>query len=282
MFEDDDDNTPPPEALNKLLAAAKDELKAYKPSKRVTRLVTRQRVVDLTEIQLNSWAPMVDLLDQVLAPAYAEQRKLELKRLDTRAWVYYAAELAAEGPNSNLTKAQAAKLAIEVAKHDRYLFGWAVPMFGSDPTHAATLRDISRGSGKRDDAEDVERLVTLFSDNWDQVKDNPWVTKAYLDNAATDAAKQLDYLRNRAKSPARKLADAAYALWYADYDELMHLGRYLTRREEDSRVRFPGVREEMTFSGGAEVAAGEEVEDEGQDSEVEDEDSEEDPNQGGE
>jgi hypothetical protein len=71
------------------------------------------------------------------------------------------------------------------------------------------------------------------------------VTKDDLDEAATDAAMQLDYLRSPKRNPARKLADTAYAMWYFDYDELMQLGRYLTRREGDSRVRFPGVREAL-------------------------------------
>ena len=42
----------------------------------------------------------------------------------------------------------------------------AKPLFGDDPIHAQTLRDISRGTGRRDDADDVLRLVTLFSESW--------------------------------------------------------------------------------------------------------------------
>lgn len=39
------------------------------------------------------------------------------------------------------------------------------------------------------------------------------------------------------------MADSVYTLWYLDYDELMQLGRYFTRRQSDSLERFPGVRE---------------------------------------
>jgi hypothetical protein len=265
------DNTPPPEDLQKLLDEATPELLAYKPPKRVKRSVTRKRVVVLTDIIVESWAPLADFLDEELSPARAEQRKAELARIDNRAWIYYAADIAAGERHSNIGAAEAAKLAITVNEHDHYLLGWATPMFGKDPRHAATLRDISRGHGRWDDADDVQRLVTLFRSNWDQVKENPWVTEEYLDTAAADAAKQLDYLRSRKNNKARRLANAAFAMWYFDYNELMKLGRYLARDDDDWRERFPGVRELATGSGAA--ADDEDLEDEGlEDEDVADED----------
>jgi hypothetical protein len=250
---EDIDNTPPPENLHKLLMSAMSDLDAYEAPKRVHRIVTRRRVVDLSETIVESWAPMVGLIEEVLSPAQAELRKAELERLDRRAWIFYAADIAAEGPNANLSVAQAAQLAAVVLEHDHYLMSWAWPMLGKkDPGHAATLRDISRGSGRWDDADDVQRLVSLFKDNSDQIPENPFITEAYLDKAALDAAKQLDYLRSRKQNKARKRANAAFAMWFLDYDELMHLGRYLTRREADSLLRFPGVREVLTGGGGGE------------------------------
>ena len=259
---DEIDVTPPPENLHKLLTDAIPQLDKYKPPRQVHRVVSRRRVVDLTETMLQSWAPMLGMIDEMLSAPQAQLRKAEHERLDRLAWTFYAADMAAEGPNANLSQAQAAKLAAEVLKHDHYLLEWAWPMLGKDPAHAETLRDISRGSGRWDDADDVQRLVALFVDNWDQIPANPFVTKAYLDQAAADATKQLDYLRSQKKNKARKRANAAYTMWFLDYDELMQLGRYLTRREPDSVVRFPGVREALTGGGGgaAEVKEDEEEE----------------------
>jgi hypothetical protein len=238
------DITSSPENLEKLLQTATPELEGFDPALQVRRLVSRQRALELDELLLGSWAPLVDWIEEELSPARAEQRKTELKRLDTRGWVFYAADLAADEIHSNINRKQRRELAKVVGGHDRFLFKWATPFFGDDPEHAETLRDISRGTGLRDDAEDVLRLVALFHANWAQVKDQQTVvTEAYLEQAAADAAKQLDLLRNGLANPARKLADAAYSLWYFDYVELMHLGRYLTRRDADSTLRFPGVRE---------------------------------------
>ena len=267
-----DDITPAPESLHKLLEEAKPELLKFKLSKDdARRNVGRERVVELTEITLTSWAPLKDSLDQVFLPALAEQHKAELARLDTRAWVFYAADLAAEDVNSDVAKKAAAKLAEKVKAHDRKLMTWAIAVFGDDPIHAATLRDISRGSGKRDDAEDVQRLVALYSENWALAEQKQTeISKSYLDEADADAAKQLDYLRSRKRNAARRLAEAAYALWYRDYVELIDLGRYLTRADPDSLERFPGVQEERGAPSTASSEASapiEEVEDEDEDDE---------------
>jgi hypothetical protein len=245
----------PPDKLEALVEQARPELEAVDPTSFVRRVVTRPRVLVLSNILLDSWAALVDQLDQVLAPAHAEQHKAALMRLDTRAWVFYAADLAAREIHANTARKQRRALAKVVASHDRFLSKWANVLFGDDPEHAASLRDISRGTGRRDDAEDVLRLVALYRANWDQVKDlQKAVTEARLEQAVADATRQLDYLRNGVTNPARQLAEAAYSLWHADYNALMQLGRYLTWRDGDSLERFPGIRELPTASGGQVVA----------------------------
>ena len=88
------------------------------------------------------------------------------------------------------------------------------------------------------------RLVALFRANWvEATTKQKRITKVYLNEAAADAAKQLHLLRDRDSNPARILADAAYSLWAQDYNELMQLGRYLTWRDDDSALRFPGIHE---------------------------------------
>jgi hypothetical protein len=269
------DVTNPPEDLDKLLEDSMPEIKALDQSRMVRRLVSRQRVLELTDVLLVSWASLGPWIEEELSPARAEQRNAELKRLDARAWIYYAADLAATEVHSNVNRKQRDLLAKTVKGHDKFLFKWAVPFFSDDPGHAETLRDIARGTGRRDDAEDVLRLVSLFRSNpsgWSEVKDgDKKLDKAYLDQAHADATKQLDYLRNGVANPARIVADAAYSLWFFDYDELMQLGRYLTRRQVDSLDRFPGVRELPTFDGAApddEEAIEEEEADDGELDEV--------------
>lgn len=242
----------PPEDLNTLLQTATPELEALHPDRYVRRSVSRPRALELTNILLTSWAPLTDVLDMELSPLVAQQRKLELGRLSTRVWVFYKADLASEELHANTIRKQRRELARAVAEHDRFLFKWAMPVFGDDPEHAETLRDISRGTGARDDAEDVLRLADLYLGNWKQVEAlqlQHAVSKAYIDQAVADATRQLDVLTHGLQNPARRLADAAYSQWFHDYTQLMHLGRYLHRDEPDVVIRFPGVRELATRSG---------------------------------
>jgi hypothetical protein len=256
----------PPADLNTLLHSAMPELEALHPERYVRRSVSRPRALELTNILLTSWAPLTDVLDMELSPLVAEQRKLELCRLSTRVWIFYKADLASEEVHANTIRKQRRGLARAVAEHDRFLFKWALPVFGDHPEHAETLRDISRGTGARDDAEDVLRLADLYLGNWKQVEAlqlQHAVSKAYIDQAVADATRQLDVLTHGAQNPARRLADAAYSQWFHDYNQLMHLGRYLNRDEPDVVIRFPGVRELATRSGGTDDVE-DEVRDDGE------------------
>lgn len=247
MPQDIDVNSPPTD-LNKLFQAAAAQLADFDPALLVRRMVSRKRALELSSIMLGSWSKLLGQLDEELAPARVEERKQQLGRLDERAWVFYAADLAAEEINSNTAKMERRELAKIVIEHDRFLFKWAVPVFDDHPEYAQTLSDISRGTGARDDAEDVLRLAAMFRENWAQVEGQTMVTMERIDQAVADATKQLDFLRNGQVNPARKLADAAYSAWYHDYNELMQLGRYLSRGEPDLTERFPGVRELFTRS----------------------------------
>ena len=236
----------PPKNLDTLLESGKAELEALDPSTHVRRVVSRERALELTAIVLRSFAGIVEQIDVELSPVRAKQRKLELARLDARVWLFYAADLAAQESHSNARRTERLELAERVREHDRFLFKWAMPLFGDDPELGATLRDISPGTGARDDAEDVLRLVALYRGQWTDAKGKTVVTQALLDAASADATAQLDLLRLAASNPVRTLADAAYTLWYHDYQTLVHLGRYLSSADADSRARFPGVRSSMT------------------------------------
>lgn len=238
------DMTNPPDNLAELIELAMPELENFDHSLQVRRIISRARVLQLNEVLLTSWTERIHLIDEELSADRAKQRKDALNRLESRAWVYYGTDIRAEEIRSNKARKERLKLAKTVAEHDHFLLGWAWPLLGSDPENAVTLRDISRGTGRRDDAEDVIRLVDLYRDHWSEIKDmQKAVTEARLNQAQADATKQLDYLRNGAGNPARKLADAAYSLWYVDYTDLMRLGRYLTWNDPESIQRFPGVKE---------------------------------------
>jgi hypothetical protein len=230
-----------PPNLDKLLEQARPELDKLEDNTLQRPAVARERAVELTKIVRDSWAGIVAMIDAELSPERAALRKAELAGLDDRAWVFYAADLRASEPDPDAIRARRSELSEQVAGHDRTLMMWAAPLFHDDPARAETLQDISPGTGRRDSAEDVLRLVELFRGAWDQVGGQTPVDEAMLAKAEADAAALLNLLRGDAKSPARLLATQAYTAWARDYDELVDLGRYLTRHDADSSARFPGI-----------------------------------------
>lgn len=180
-------------------------------------------------------------IDAELASDRAKLRKQELAGIADRAWAFYAADLAATELDTDEAKAELAALAARVAKHDRELSKWARPLFGDEPGAAEVLDDIARGRGRRDDADDVLRLVKLFRKGWEQIEAKQLVSAETLDEAEADAKQLLDHLSTSASDPARDLAARAYSAWARDYQELKDLGRYIARADADAAARFPGI-----------------------------------------
>lgn len=234
-----DDEIKTPANLSKLLDDARPALAQLDASTLAQRKISRGRVRELTGVLLPSFAAIDEQLDVELNDERAATRRKEAAGLDLRAWVCFAADLEADGVFADTVKQRRDALAVRVAAHDRTLFKWAKPLFEDD--HAETLADIQRNNGRRDAAEDVLRLVKLFRDNWAAAAGKSGITQAYLDEAALDATTLLDLLRPSKLNPARDLAARAYTAWATDYNQLMELGRYLTRDEADSATRFPGI-----------------------------------------
>lgn len=248
-----DDNITPPSNLSKLLDNARPELAAMDSGKVGPRKVLRNRVLQLTDILLPSFAALDKQLDVELHADRAATRRKQAAGLKTRAWVCFAADLQADEVSANTIKQRRDELATLVTGHDRTLFKWASPLFDSDPTHREILRDIQRGTGRRDDAEDVLRLAKLFRDNWAMAEGKTMITQELLDAAASDATALLDLLEPGKLSPARDLAMRAYSAWREDYNELVALGRYLSRANADADARFPGIHSAATGASGAAV-----------------------------
>ena len=235
---------PHPSHMHELFAAAKTELLAIPPGALLRPRMPRERVLDLTQVMRREFAPLVPHLAAELSPARAAERLADYDALELRSLVYCAADLAVEEPWSPAQRARRAELVARVHEHDEVLSGWAVPLFRKDPEASATLADILRGGGTRDDAEDTLRLVDLFRSRWDEVGGRTPVTEHQLAEAEADAAELiriLDAIEGEGLGSPRDLRRRAFTYWFQPYSEVFLLGRYLLRHDLVAAERFPGL-----------------------------------------
>lgn len=227
--------------VKELLEKAKPGLLAIPADQIVRRTITPDRVLSLTKVMHASWQELQDVLDQELHEHKAKLRKDQIASLRGFARVFYVAELIARDLTANTNKISADELAITVKRFDRQLYKWADPLFGDDPIKAATLRDIARGRGKRDDANDVLRLTKMFRDNWSSAKGKTEITEELLDQAEAAAQQQLELLSGELPNAAKDLSARAYTVWYQCYVQLRRLAFYLFGHLPDAAQRFPGL-----------------------------------------
>lgn len=242
---------PEPKKMNKLLDEARPALLAL-PAETLERpRIARERTLGLTRIVKREFQPLLSRLGEELSPKRAAERKADFDALEARALVFYAADLTVENPWSSEKKSRRGELVKKMREHDQTLSGWAVPLFRSHPEAKATLTDILRGRGIRDDADDTLRLVALFRKHWGDVNGKVPVTAKQLSQAETEATELLQILdsadSDEAGSP-KDIRRRAFTYWLSPYSELFHLGRYLSRGEADVAQRFPGIAPERTFS----------------------------------
>lgn len=233
-----------PSKMHERLAAAKAELLAIAPGALLRPRLARERVLHLTAEMKSEFSPLLPRLADELSPARATERRADFEALEPRALLYCAADLAVEAPWTAAQKERRAALMARVREHDESLSGWAVPLFRKDPEASATVADILRGAGTRDDAEDTLRLCELFRSRWGEVEGRTPVTSEQLDHAEADARELiriLDAIEGEGLGSPRDLRRRAFTFWFQPYAEIFLLGRYLLRHDVAAAERFPGV-----------------------------------------
>jgi hypothetical protein len=252
---------PEPKKMNKLLEEARPALLAL-PAETLERpRIARERAMRLTRIVMREFRPLLSRLGEELSAKRAAERKADFEALESRALIFYAADLTVENPWSSDKKTRRAELVKKVREHDETLSGWAVPLFRSHPEAKATLSDILRGRGIRDDADDTLRLVALLRKHWGDVNGKVPVTAKQLSQAETEATELLQILDSSDSKEGddgspRDVRRRAFTYWLSAYAELFHLGRYLARGEADVAQRFPGIAPERTLGADEDDDAG--------------------------
>ena len=248
-----------PSNLVELLDTAMPELQQVPDLELVKRLVTRERVLELSARMLSSWPVVAPMAEATLSPEVYAAHTKRAASLAARAWVHYAAEEARRSHYTDAQRREREQLAARVRAHDQRLHLWAMAVFQGNGQAEQDLAEIARGYGRSDDAADVVSLVTMFRHAHKQGVSLP-LSKEELDEAEAEAKQQLDLLAADPNLAARRVAAQAFTLWYRDYTELMALGRYLARGNPAAMQLFPGVRMVAASRGVSEEAEVEEAE----------------------
>lgn len=121
---------------------------------------------------------------------------------------------------------------------DARLYPWAWAAFHQQPTLRPLLDDIRRGTGTRDDADDVHRLVLMILTHWPDPSTLPY-PRADLEAAAALATRYLALERTAADSSSeRQLRDRAFGVLSAHFFELRYAAIALTR--DEAMPKMPG------------------------------------------
>jgi hypothetical protein len=236
--------TPDAPTLATLLENAKPEMLEQPERELKTPWVGRERAVELGLTVCREFSALGDLPEQTLLPQVVAAVRAAHGRVSDRAYVFYAADLHAESPWVSADDTRQAQLSALCRSHDDLLFGFLWAMYRNQPEVSAELTAIRKGSGRRDDAEDVLREVELFRTHWAELQGKCPVTTESLAEAeahANEAIRLLDRGVGSAKGSPRDLKRRAYTLWERDYMHVVRTGRYLAGSDPAAERRFPGI-----------------------------------------
>lgn len=161
-----------------------------------------------------------------------------------QALVYIGADLAWQNSLPDLTPREERRALTDRARAwDTRLMKRARAEFDGDTDIETILADIQTGTGHRDDAEDVLRLLGLFFERWDTVGARlPW-PRAELETLEADMTRLLVILRPKtiAQSAAALLRQQAFTRFVRTFNEVLDACRYLARHQPDTLAELKGL-----------------------------------------
>ncbi len=113
----------------------------------------------------------------------------------------------------------------------------------NDPETKETLKQIREGSGLRDLAEDLQRLVSLFLDGWHEAEGRCSITQQDLHTAKQIALDVLEIVFATEQKEALLLRNQTFVLFQQAYEETCDAGRFLYRKTlKEATERYPRLR----------------------------------------
>lgn len=186
------------------------------------------------------------VLASPLANILVEAERQRLGRLcaglKRRAQIYYGADLKLANQLGPAANAERLRLMAVNRSNDKRFMPWVEAIYGAHPVLGPVVADIRRGTGPRDDAEDVERQGDLLLRPLPDGIALPFSADE-IKAATRDAAAYLSLVQHGSPliAEGERLRRLAYAGPYADYNEIRAFGLLLDRFAPDVAERFPGL-----------------------------------------
>ncbi len=176
--------------------------------------------------------PVLASAEMVYHPNHYQFLNVCLAALATQAMAYFGADLAWQNSLPDTTpKADRKRLAALARLWDPRLLKQAKAQFDGDELIEPILLDIQTGTGLRDDAEDVLRLLAIFFERWNAVGARlPW-SREELEALEVEMTKLVKVLRpvGIAAQAAKVLRQQAFTRLVRTYNEVLEAARYVAR-----------------------------------------------------
>jgi predicted metal-dependent hydrolase len=117
-------------------------------------------------------------------------------------------------------------------------------VFRSDKKASEVLVDITRSTGYRDLADDLNRLAELFNAHWNQVNGRSEIRKDNLDQAAQLGAKLMNIVsvdRSTALAEWSAIRQQAWTLLHRAYQEVRDGAAYIHRTQPQKLDAYPSL-----------------------------------------
>jgi hypothetical protein len=188
--------------------------------------------------------PVLADAEAVFRPNHYQFLVACLAALGNQAMAYFGSDLAWQNALPDVTpRAERKRLAALARLWDPRLMKQARAQFDGDALIEPILLDIQTGTGLRDDAEDVLRLLGLFFERWDVVGARlPW-SREELEALEVEMTRLVKVLRpvGIAAQAATVLRQQAFTRLVRTYNEVLDAARYAARSNPAALAMLRGL-----------------------------------------
>ncbi|MCK6509807.1 hypothetical protein L6R29_07580 [Myxococcota bacterium] len=247
---------PNDETLSELSSRYQAKLAQIQEKERLRPRVSRTRALALTRQTLQNFHPLQAEAKRRFHGDTLQEYERAWNQLPECTFVYYKADLDQEKPWTPKQLARRQELSQIVRSHDRRFTRWAQALFFDETIFSQEQRDafqkqiekITKGTGSRDDAEDVLWWGDLFLQYPTQAFAIPYLQEAQIKKAQQEAHELIVLLSDDGKAPAqnspRDLWWRSFTLWSQHYNTIADLGRFLLGSPPNAEELFPKINPE--------------------------------------
>lgn len=238
----------PPENLQAALDVVKPELMAVPKDQLRVPFLVRARVMDITTHAIAATKQVEHRFADVFSAQHVAKIMDSSGKLMLLAHAYYLTELDTNPAEVSSKAARRHELGEILWERDQTLLAWVRPAVRNHPEGLKRLAAITPGTGTRDTAEDVVKLVEICHDYHIR---NDEITDSFLDESYTLATEQLGLLAGddvEVDGSPVDMRRRAFTVWFRHYSFMVAAARYAAGLPPALNVEFPSAVAERSKS----------------------------------